>query len=636
MLTGSRAFLAVFVCAVLVLASCSFDRDRGGPSTREDSVVDELADEDLTLTLDGVVVTVPAAAAPSGTKVRVATEPSPDDTSPRLNADGVASVSPTVSVTLGDELQPEAPISITFPVADDAVTLGEGGQRVLLMRSVSRDGSVSLGAGRLDASASTFTARSDHLSRFGVFSVDLDKAMAEARTAVMQGIGLEYAEPDCTEDEAQVGDATYTTPQPAQSWLCVSGGGDNGEDTLSVTASANSVIPFLVTSKPVSVMRTDVTESSVTTSAMVSMADSLGFIGSEQAAVMPGTTATMTFSGAPDAVTVSLKQAPQLLLMAILSKTVDTVLSWFQIDNTLTEALDDLQCLSDLATVAPAGTDLDGRAAGALTRAFFSCAGTLGGDRLSASAKVLLSIIASAPAFLAGAALGIVNEFTGDGRATVELNVTMQQDDNLGVERDDGTSVTVIDPFDSTELKPGWQLDRSNLTDRTLDCDYPSQNSVSSGTYHCGTTADRAVACWRGASYMTEVWCHNAYDPESKTLRVRPSTDLPEQTKPPEDPQPLFLELEDGSQWYDRSGGSWPGRSDGLIGAAACANDVGVCAEKSEEQESNYILVDQMPYVDQSEDWWKVKVGQLGDPNENFPEPVTIKVTRAWFIADHR
>lgn len=423
MLDRSRRVLIVLVCAVLVITGCS--ADPAEPATVDDGVSEgELSEEGLTLTLDGIVVTVPASAAPQGTLVRLALAHVPGtvpaETSPAIpQGTEVVSVSESISITLGDGLQPEAPISIVFPIEDGALEKAPDEGTALVMRSVSADGAVSLAEGVFNASARTFATQTDHLSFFEVFKIDLGEAVAQAKTGLLQSVGLEYPQPGCTRDIARLDGYAYAVAQPPQSWLCVS---DKGGE-LSVKAWPNSVIPFVLSSKQTSSLRTELDEISVTTGFLVVLAETLGFIGSSQAAVMPGTTASLAFSGTPNEITIYLDQYPALLLMAILAQTIDTVFTWFGVDGVL-KLLDDMQCLVDAAKVAPPGSSLRGETVGALTRAFFSCAGTVGGEIISRAGQVLLSIIASAPGFLAGAALGIVNEFTGEARATVQLDIT--------------------------------------------------------------------------------------------------------------------------------------------------------------------------------------------------------------------
>lgn len=129
------------------MAGCSASLEE--PATAAGVVEGELAEEGLTLTIAGIVVTVPAAAAAQGTLVRLALEPVsaavPVDTPLAISeGDEVVPVSESISITLGDGLQPDAPISIVFPIDDKAIEVAPDGQTALVMRSVSVDGAVSL------------------------------------------------------------------------------------------------------------------------------------------------------------------------------------------------------------------------------------------------------------------------------------------------------------------------------------------------------------------------------------------------------------------------------------------------------------------------------------------------------------
>lgn len=261
------------------------------------------------------------------------------------------------------------------------------------------------------------------------------------------------------------------------------------------------------------------------------------------------------------------------------------------------------------------------------------------GKVVTGGAQLVLAVVSSIATQVATQIMTVAGHFqrTNHLTATVAATTADQQVGDAprkrpqpgpGSTSGNGTIVTVINPFNSTGLQDGWQLDRDNPSGTRVSCYGTSYNAMGPGTLTCGITADGANACWRGDSPEPEVWCLDTFDVESKTLRVLPAEDLPERTTAPEEPEPLFLQLEDGSIWFDRFGGAWGGRSDGLVGIAGCANDVGICDGMSKK-----LLAGDAPGIDLSGKYWKVKVGELGDPRVDYPEPISMTVSRVWFMA---
>lgn len=565
-----------------------------------------------TLRLGGVEVVLPPGVAPIGTQVVLRRE--------RQAGTGAAAVplSEGITIELGDRLQPSVPLTIAFTVAADQIPASDGSSERLVVRSTSA-GEVRLHTGSYDAASGKYVVEVDHLSNFQLYGLDLGKVLEEVRTAVLQGIGLEYPRPSCADEKAKIGDATYSVVQPPQTWVClVSEGGD-----LLVRAYPNSAIPFLVSSSSKPRIRTTPTDVKIATSALVAIAGALGFIGEREAAVLPGTTAELRFKGSPDAVTLTFDQFPALLLMSILATTLDTVAATFGITFVLKDSLDGLQCLADAADVAQRGARLNGETAAGVAKAFFDCVGPMMGKALGAKGAVIIAILGSAPGFLVGSLLGLINEFTGLDRAKVALDVT----------RPARTTVLRLDPLTPVgDLGSGFKLDTSNRTGEPVDCSYDtgSRAGVTPGTHDCGTTADSCAAALASPRHPGFVLCLNsAFDP---TLRLTPALNL-KKTGTPRDPEPLGLETSDGSRWTLRFGGSWGGRADGAVGAYACHS--GPCTRQQLNSKNQVILaMDDRPTVDTTGTQWVVFVGDIGDPNKNYPAPVSLGVTKAWFLSN--
>lgn len=164
----------------------------------------------------------------------------------------------------------------------------------------------------------------------------------------------------------------------------------------------------------------------------------------------------------------------------------------------------------------------------------------------------------------------------------------------------------------------GWTA--KNATRTVVDCSYPypAASSVGTDIVSCGSTADSSHTCWihqdrQSLTCALDIW--------SKTfLQYRVTTRLAA-VPAAEKKQPAWLELDDGTRCTLRHGGAWGGRADGLVGAYGCnGSPYVVLAERGS------------PTVDTSTPQWTVRVGELGEPNEEFPPPAQRTVVKAYFV----
>lgn len=197
------------------------------------------------------------------------------------------------------------------------------------------------------------------------------------------------------------------------------------------------------------------------------------------------------------------------------------------------------------------------------------------------------------------------------------------------------TKRIVIDPFTSGGLSSGWTLDRSNDNRQPIDCTYDdgSSNAVGPNTHSCGTTADSASACWAGRTNSNELWCLDTFDPNSRQLWVAPAVNVTP-TPTPKTPQPLFLELSDGSRWTYRISGATDMPPDGYYIAYYCLNEVGVCNGTNSRGYYRSILgPEKGGTVDTSKPAWRVRVSEVGVTNGAFQPMTWMNVRTAWFMA---
>lgn len=192
-----------------------------------------------------------------------------------------------------------------------------------------------------------------------------------------------------------------------------------------------------------------------------------------------------------------------------------------------------------------------------------------------------------------------------------------------------GTEIITLNPFNPDgSLTPGYLL-RDLTALAPVDCAYDtgSRSAVTGGTHGCGSTADEAHSCWASPLYPGRVVCMT--DPWASELLLRRAIGVGN-TAAPDEPEPLGIELEDGTRWWLRHGGSWGGRADDYIGVYGCGSDA---CDYSRTGIELAVVADRVPAIDTSSDTWTVLVGELSATNEAMPPPERMAVTRAWFIA---
>lgn len=156
----------------------------------------------------------------------------------------------------------------------------------------------------------------------------------------------------------------------------------------------------------------------------------------------------------------------------------------------------------------------------------------------------------------------------------------------------------------------------------SVDCGsptYPSPAAVTPGIVYCAPTAADADICWPEPDHLT-LLC-GLYPWDGQLHRNTASAPVTSVT-PVADPQPWALQLADGTRCRIRNGGSWSGRSDGLVGAYSCIG-------------TDYVVLsrtDPVPEtIDKTKPQWTVQVGVLDDRQTGSPPPRTEAVHVAYF-----
>lgn len=148
--------------------------------------------------------------------------------------------------------------------------------------------------------------------------------------------------------------------------------------------------------------------------------------------VVPGMSTSLAFTGTPT-VKIKLRQDPALLLIMILTAVFDVVVGQVPGVQQLSGSIDKLGCAADVVEAA-LSKSMSEQVAGTF-RGFFSCVGPILESLAREGAKVknfpivsiVVAILASGPGFLVTSAIGLINEFTGASKATIELEPQLPQ-----------------------------------------------------------------------------------------------------------------------------------------------------------------------------------------------------------------
>ncbi|OLP00335.1 hypothetical protein BVU76_21490 [Mycolicibacterium porcinum] len=209
---------------------------------------------------------------------------------------------------------------------------------------------------------------------------------------------------------------------------------------------------------------------------------------------------------------------------------------------------------------------------------------------------------------VAAAALALTSCSAGDGGGRAPRSADGAASTQVINEIDVGSDGQPINGYhESTDLVP----------ERAAECGESSPAAVSDNIYACAPSAYGADACWPATGLdllcMDDPWARGVH-------RIHVSVPLDAVTKPVT-PQPVALNLDDGTHCRLRNGGSWGGRDDGYVGAYRCDAEQAVLVQPDSDP------------IDQSAPLWTVKVGDLPGFGQPAQQPATHRVVTAWFAA---
>lgn len=487
-----RALAAGAAVAVLMsaLVACSPQEQRVVTTT--------VGGDGFEISLDGVEASADAGVAPEGTTVtlKLAKKQAAGGLSEHTTA-----LASSVSLTLGDGLQPEKPIDLRFHINEDEITDGEwAAPESLLIATQSDDGTVGLLGTSRDGEF--LTAQTDHLSLFQPVQLNFNSVVKRAKDFVMQSLGLEMPEPDCLGEVANAATgAAYSIAYRGWIHPCISTQGD----TITVDLYSASMMPFRATAEPLVTGRT------------MPSPDTQGFLAAllnnspsltDGTILGGGSFARFQFSTTAPPTHLDARQDAHMLLGAVMLNVLAVVVKPLGALDEALEKLGQLDCLSGIVTTS-LSDKFDAKTAAEMWRATLTCAGTLEGFS-SYSAKLALAAIGAVPAWFAGVFVGIYNELSGQQtvRIDVESSVTPWtiSPDGIGPFRVGKTT------WDDVESLPKFEGDASNWSD--IQCTaggwyntetiYDGVSVLVSGTEDAPGALDVVVLSGASRSYVAE------------------------------------------------------------------------------------------------------------------------------------
>lgn len=553
------------------------------------------------LNIGEIVITGEPGVAPSGTKVEA-------ETHVAVPVSGVfeagESASSGVAIELGDSLQPKAEIIIEMPVAQKSAN---GLSPAFAVQE--HDGRMMTADFDLDESTGTGVISTRQLSTFGFIQIGMDKLVESLTESLKQFFDLSVKKPECHREELKLFGSEFTlkASEADAAWLCFDSAENNRID-LSLTL--NTPGAWLITSDAPLVERAPTT---------VDIADMVIFslfrnhpgVDAGSALVLPTVSANSSFADAPN--TIDLSMSPGYTTMwSVLSLAASII----PLSNLA--GLEKAQCLANVVN----SIDDSPR----LVKSVIGCVA-----EFTKGAGFIFGLIAAAPASLAANISGIIREATGKTFLTYSL--TPHEDlapptENASGPAAESTRLHTFTPFESDgRIRQSVTIeDLTDLPPLPAGAE-PSLSGVAPRTYWLGSNADSASACWQHPDHDTEVIClRNPWSDETFARSV--DATLPESVAN-NDPMLWAIELDDGSRWQVRIGGSWGGRPDGWYGTYRCIEQ---CAR---DAENDLVILsnDEFPHgYDDSSNLWVAFVGEISSDGRDFPPPKKIAITEGWFV----
>jgi hypothetical protein len=185
------------------------------------------------------------------------------------------------------------------------------------------------------------------------------------------------------------------------------------------------------------------------------------------------------------------------------------------------------------------------------------------------------------------------------------------------------TQVITINILSGGKVRSGFTI--TDETGTTADCtgDSGSPAGTTPNTHMCGDNASYMAACWADPSRSSTVLCLNhGWDTTLRRIHVTGLHATPKVA----DPQPLGVELADGSRWMLRIGGAWDAVPDSYTGSYSCT-------DKCDLHPNRVLVSDTTGTFNTSQPQWTALIAQHGSTSATLPPPTNAAVARVWYIA---
>lgn len=400
------ASIALSAFALTALVACS------PPAQR---ITTTVGTDGFTISIGGVTATGDGGVAASGTVVTL--EVSDQATGAEL-ADVISPIGESISLTLGEGLQPATPIELRFDgVALKSDAGGEkAAQSVPLIVTESADGTIGLIEATQDGEQ--LVATTDHLTFFQPIRFDWNAALQSASDLLLESLGLQYPKPECVDKKATASNGIeYSVSHTGVTWPCISAEGD----TITVDLFAATHMPYRALSSP------------QVTGATVPSADGQGILMTLANKWVPspgggtvmggGAGARFTFDASNPPQYFDLRQDALMLIGSVLLNLLGVILNPLGGGAEFMQKVGQLDCLSGIVG---AGTSpkADASTAAAIFKTTLACVGTLSGAA-AYPIRLALGLIGAVPVLFTGVVMGLVNEVSGKGgeRISIESHV---------------------------------------------------------------------------------------------------------------------------------------------------------------------------------------------------------------------
>lgn len=438
--------IVLAVVLSLTLSACTWPWQTATPPSAAPTEV-SLTDSGGTIEIEGARITAAEGTAPEGTRLTAAFK---EAGLPQGLDESFRAVSKPLSIKLGDGLQPEKPITVTFPVDPGSI---EGFDKSspsfgVLIISEGQE-KPELAAATWNENEKSITASVPHLTEVQAFFFDVNKWISGIRDTVIQGAGLEYPKPECADKSVKIGYETFTANSAAHAWTCVR----ESNGSLVVATHSNSPLPFMVTSTPSRPGRAlpDVSRSGILTAAVANQLISL--TGSGGSPVMfPGGSVEFTFDKPSAGVSLELKMLPNVALLGVLTQTLDALFDDFGQKLHL-DKLSKLECAKNILDTS-SQSDISPESVSSAVKAIISCISQLA--ELNPVGKAIIVLVSAAPAAFGAMFIGLFETLAGNTKSTIDISYAVDlltfTDPKIGVSFKYPGNWTVTTPTDPRDL----------------------------------------------------------------------------------------------------------------------------------------------------------------------------------------